>query len=99
MIEGVDLHDATLLAVRTSWEDGTCVADIEHGTLGKCALTFHAVSHLTLPRKQSWGRSVSINSFSALSNGQYEIEMQSGDLIKIEATGVVLTAHCQSDSR
>ncbi|KUM40130.1 hypothetical protein [Pseudomonas sp. EpS/L25] len=96
MIEGVDLHDATLNAVRVSWEDGKCIMNIEHGTLGKCVLTFSAVSYLTLPRKQSWGRSVSINSFSVSSSGQYEIEMQSGDLIKIEATYAVLTKAGQS---
>lgn len=98
MIEGIDLHDATLIAVRVSWEDGKCVVNIEHGTLGKCVLTFSAVSHLTLPRKQSWGRSLSINSFSVPSSGQYEIKMQSGDLIKIEAIDAVLTTAGQSAS-
>jgi len=95
MAEDVDLHDATLMALRISWEDGTCVADIEHGTLGSCVLTFSAVSYLTVPRKQSWGRSVSINSFTMPSRGQYEIEMQSGDVIRIEATGSVFTAPFQ----
>lgn len=66
-----------------------------HGTLGRCVLTFSEVSHLTLPRKQSWGRSVSIKSFSVPSSGQYEIEMQSGDLIRIEAMDVGLTPACQ----
>ena len=91
MIEDVDLHDATLIAIRLSWEDGTCIADIQHCILGRCALKFSAVSQLTLPRRQGWGRSVSINSFSMLSSGHYEIEMQSGDLIKIEATNMLLT--------
>ena len=90
MIEGVNLHDATLIAIRLNWDDGTCVADLDHGTLGRCVLTFSAVSHLILPRKQDWGRSVSINTFSVPSLGQYEIEMQSGDLIKIEAASVKL---------
>jgi hypothetical protein len=85
MNEDVDLHDATLVAVHVSWADGTCIADIQHGTLGHCVLTFSAVSHLTLPRKQNWGRSVSINSFSVPSSGQYQIQMQSGDLVRIEA--------------
>jgi hypothetical protein len=96
MIENVDLHDAILIGVRLSWEEGTCIADIQHGTLGPCILTFTAVSQLTLPRRQSWGRSASINSFSMPSSGQYEIEMQSGDLIKIEATGMVFTTSSQN---
>jgi hypothetical protein len=99
MIESVDLHDATLIAMRLKWEDGTCIAEISHGTLGRCVLTFSAVSHLTLPRKQDWGRSVSINSFSVPNSGQYEIEMQSGDLIKIEAAGVMFATDDQSGSR
>lgn len=99
MTASVDLHDATLIALLISWEDGTCVADVKHGTLGRCTLTFFAVSHLTLPRKQSWGRSVSINSFSFPPSGHFEIEMQSGDLIKIEAADVVLSTAGQSDSR
>ena len=99
MIEGVEWHDATLIAMRLGWDDGTCVADIDHGTLGRCMLTFSEVSHLTLPRKQGWGRSVSINSFSVPTSGQYEIEMQSGDLIKIEATGVTFATARQSGSQ
>ena len=94
MIEDVDLHDATLIALRVRWEDGTCFADVQHGTLGSCVLTFSAGSHLALPRTQSWGRSVSINSFAMPSNGQYEIEMQSGDLIRIEAAAVALNYVC-----
>lgn len=99
MIENVDLHDATLIGMHISWEDGTCAADIEHGSFGRCVLTFSSVSHLTLPRKQDWGRSVSINSFSVPHSGQYEIEMQSGDLIRIEATGAMLATAGQSGSR
>jgi hypothetical protein len=28
MIKGVEWHDATLIAMRLEWDDGTCVADI-----------------------------------------------------------------------
>lgn len=89
MIEHVDLHDATLIAVHVNWKDGTCVADIEHGSLGSCVLTFSGISCLTLPRKHSWGSSASINSLTVPGSDRYEIEMQSGDLIKIEATEMV----------
>lgn len=90
MAENVNLHDATLLAVRVNWTDGTCIVEVDHGRLGRCDLTFSAISHLTLPRQQSWGRSVSINSFSMPSSGEYEIEMQSGDIIRIEAAEMAL---------
>ena len=91
MAENVNLHDATLVAVRVNWADGTCIVEVDHGTLGICLLTFSTMSHLTLPRKQDWGRSVSINSFSMPSSGQYEIEVQSGDVIIIEASEMTLT--------
>jgi hypothetical protein len=90
MNENVNFHDATLVAVHVNWADGTCTVEVDHWTFGICVLTFSAMSHLTLPRKQDWGRSVSINSFSMPSSGQYEIEMQSGDLIKIEAAEMTL---------
>ncbi len=91
MDENVNLHDATLVAVRVNWADGTCIVEVDHGTLGICLLAFSVMSHLTLPRKQDWGRSVSINSFSMPSSGRYEIEVQSGDVIIIEASEMTLT--------
>ena len=94
--ENVNFHDATLVAVRVNWADGTCSVEVDHGTLGICLLTFSAMSHLALPRKQSWGRSVSINSFSMPSSGRYEIEVQSGDVIVIEASEMTLTTSVRS---
>lgn len=91
MTEHLNLHDGTLVSLSVNWADGACIAEVEHGTLGSCVLTFSTVSYLTLPRKQSWGRSVSINSFSMPSSGRYQIEMQSGDLIQIEASEMTLT--------
>lgn len=91
MDKNVNLHDATLVAVRVNWADGSCIVEVDHGTLGVCLLTFSLMSHLTLPRKQDWGRSVSINTFSMPSSGRYEIEVQSGDVIIIEASEMTLT--------
>lgn len=87
----IDLHDATLLAIHISWGNGTCTVELRHGTLGSCALMFSAVSYLALPRKQAWGPSASIDSFSHADSGRYEIQMQSGDIIEIEAEEVALT--------
>jgi DNA polymerase I-like protein with 3'-5' exonuclease and polymerase domains len=85
MIEDFDLHDATLVAVHLTWADGTCVMMIRHSQLSDCTLTFNGVSNLVLPRTQPWGPSRSINSISQQIKGQYVIEMQSGDMIRIEA--------------
>lgn len=88
-----DLHDASLVRVQVDWAGGTCTADILHGTAGACALAFSEVSHVILPRQQAWGRrSVSINAFRQAGSGHYEIEMQSGDVIVIDAREVRLVA-------
>lgn len=91
MINDFGLHDATLVAVDFTWADGTCVMRIEHTQLSDARLTFTGVSHLRLSRTQPWGRSVSINSALERSNGQYEIEMQSGDVFEIHAVDVRLS--------
>jgi len=41
-----------------------------------------------MPRAQPWGRSASIHSATERIKGRYEIAMQSGDLIKIDASDV-----------
>jgi hypothetical protein len=90
MIEEFGLHDAVLIAMHLAWDDGTCVMMIRHTQLADCTLTFTGVSNLTLSRTQPWGPSQSINSASQRNRGQYEIEMQSGDCLNVDATGVVL---------
>lgn len=90
MIEGLDLHDATLRSVDLAWADGRCVMTIRHSRLADCTLTFSDVSNLILPRARPWGPSQSINCASTLAEGRYEIEMQSGDRINITARAVVL---------
>ena len=90
MIEDFDLHDATLVAVHMAWADGTCVMTVRHGQLSDCMLTFTGVLNLVLPHNQPWGPSQSINSISQRIKGHYEIEMQSGDVLMIEAGDVRL---------
>lgn len=41
--------------------------------------------HLEFPRRKSWGRSSSINTLAQPHEGVLEIELQSGDVIRIEA--------------
>ncbi|RFP09934.1 MULTISPECIES: hypothetical protein [unclassified Duganella] len=88
MIDDLDLHDATLLTIDFSWAEATCVMTLLHARLADCRLTFTGVSNLTLSRNQPWGRSQSINSALERDKGQYEIEMQSGDVITIAALEV-----------
>lgn len=97
MIEDFGLHDATLVAIHFVWADGTCIMTVRHGQLSDCTLTFTGVSSLTLPRTQPWGPSQSINSACERNMGQYEIELQSGDLIKIDASDACFSSPAASD--
>lgn len=97
MIESFGLHDATLVAVHLEWADGICIMTIRHSELSDCTLTFTGVSSLTLPRAQPWGPSPSINSASERNKGKYEIELQSGDLIKVDASEARLSSTAMCD--
>ena len=88
-----DLHDATLVGIDFAWQSGECTVSIR-GHSARWALTFAAVSNLALPRELPWGPSQSINAMVETSKGRFEIEMQSGDVLRIDAdsVSVLLTA-------
>jgi hypothetical protein len=97
MIEDFGLHDATLVDVHFEWAEGRCTMTLRHSELSNCCLTFTGVSNLSVPRAQSWGPSRSINAAYQRNTGQYEIEMQSGDLIEIDAVDVTLVTIAVAD--
>jgi hypothetical protein len=98
VIKGLELHDATLVSVDFAWGIGVCNLWLEHGQQGSCVLTFAGVSNITLPRLQPWGRSSSINSARKIEDNRYEIEMQSGDLLTIDANSASLRRSYESHS-
>jgi hypothetical protein len=89
-LEEMPLHDATLKSVEVLWREAQCRLSLRLSS-GDHLLTFSGVTLVTVPRKNEWGRSVSINSAQGL-NGVASIEMQSGDIIEIAATEVTLSA-------
>jgi hypothetical protein len=91
MIENFGLHDATLVDVHFEWAQGACTMTVRRSVLQNCFLKFTGVSQLSLPRARPWGPSQSINAAYMRNTGQYEIEMQSGDRIHIDASAVTLT--------
>lgn len=48
-------------------------------------LVFEGFTSIELPRRESWGPSSSVKSSAELETGQFEIELQSGDTLRIEA--------------
>ena len=90
MSKNVDLHDWTLVSIDTNWLEGRVAISIvnpDHETVSLLAQQF---SDLKITKREEWGESVSINKVQGpniLENGNniIFIEMQSGDVLTIEA--------------
>jgi hypothetical protein len=87
-----ELHDATLESIELAWDSGEVLVRIRTGDARRprCAIVASAARGLTCERQMSWGSSVSIHGVrgpSQVGDGvsALEVEMQSGDVIRIEA--------------
>lgn len=83
------MHDWTLLSLRIDWESGEVLIVIR-GPKGEDKIRASGALEIHVPRALPWGPSVSINAVTGptvLENGlsSLDIEMQSGDTIKIVA--------------
>jgi len=83
--DALPLHDATLSAIHVSYEAARC--DLRLNVVGGAAfqLVFEGFSALRFPRQEPWGRSCSVNTGRQVSTEVYEIELQSGDALQVEA--------------
>ena len=75
------LHDATLLDLEVDWVQARVVVFVRLHQR-RARFTLENVSHIECPRAEPWGPSASINAARATAGG-LEIEMQSGDTIRI----------------
>jgi len=95
--EDLNLHDATINSVSYLWEgktltvNGECFSK-ENGKSVGFALIFNAVTCVSLPHQEEWGPSSSINGTKFSAPTKYSIEIQSGDVIAIEAAGFKYSA-------
>ncbi|GAB3367912.1 hypothetical protein GCM10027317_00760 [Massilia agri] len=80
------LHDASLAAIYISWEAARCDLRLRPVGLPSHLLVFEGFTNIELPRRESWGPSSSVNSLAQLHEVLFEIELQSGDTIRIEAS-------------
>ncbi|WP_339067800.1 hypothetical protein [Teredinibacter turnerae] len=90
--EDLNLHDATINSVSYLWEGKTLTVQGEYFSVEKgepigFALSFHGVTCVSLPHQEEWGASASINGTKFSAPTTYSIEIQSGDVITIEAAG------------
>lgn len=80
------LHDASLAAIYISWEAARCDLRLRPVGLPSQLLVFEGFTNIELPRRESWGPSSSVNSLAQPQEGVCEIELQSGDKLRIEAS-------------
>jgi hypothetical protein len=92
------LHDATLVSVNFDWATGSTVIALRTGLpeAPSVAIMAEGTTILRFARKLPWGESVSINEVrgpAAHENGsRLEIEMQSGDVLELEALSMKCTS-------
>ena len=84
-LDELPLHDAVLSAVHINWE--TARGELELRPVGSKphSLVFEEFVSIELPRRETWGRSASVNAARQIGPGLFEIELQSGDILRIEA--------------
>lgn len=86
-----NFHDATLSRMCFDWENGILSIDAHVFLNGlkenakSVSLVWTGVRQMTVSHKFPWGKSQSINTFRCDNGFKYYIEMQSGDMIEIEA--------------
>lgn len=89
------MHDWTLLKIVVSWVDGVVDICFRNSFSKEVFLRAEGVSYIKIPKKEEWGRSVSINETKGpmiLDDGMiyFSIEMQSGDNIELIAKFISL---------
>ena len=84
-IEGAGLHDATLLSITVEWSKVEAVVQVLLLGGVPATLAFHELTSAIIVREQPWGPSASINGAASLRQGEYEVEMQSGDKLLFRA--------------
>ena len=80
-----NLHDASLSTVVVSWAELKCSFELALVNQSRGVLVFVGVRDLHLPHRDPWGPSESVNALRFPNPGEFEIEMQSGDSIRVEA--------------
>ncbi len=95
--EDLQLHDATIISISYLWEVrvlsviGECFSE-EKGKSVEFTLCFNSVTSVSFPHSEEWGPSSSINGTKFKAPLEHHIEMQSGDVITVEAISFKFSA-------
>lgn len=89
------MHDWTFLEIRIDWQNGSVIATFRNTTSHEVTLTAKGLVDIHVPKKEEWGRSVSVNEIRGpfKFDNKFQkltIEMQSGDSITIIARSILL---------
>jgi len=95
--ENLQLHDATITSLSYLWEAKALSIVGQHfsrekGEAVEFTLMFNSVTGVSIPHCEEWGPSSCINVTGFKVPLTHYIEMQSGDVITIEATGFKFSA-------
>ncbi len=85
------MHDWTMLSILFEWKTASVTVSLQTPKSDVVEIIAREVSDLHVPQMKEWGPSVSVNQLRgpvSLEKGKFnlEIEMQSGDVISIEAS-------------
>ncbi|NVK58382.1 MAG: hypothetical protein HWE26_22585 [Alteromonadaceae bacterium] len=83
------LHDGLVKNISINWSNRSAEVVLECFLLSNqasqpCSLRFSNVSSVNIPMVAPWGKSSSINA-AKYENNAFQIEMQSGDTLQVEA--------------
>lgn len=89
------MHDWTLVSMTFDWQAASVTLCLRNPSSETVSLVAENVVNLSMPRRDEWGRSASVNEVAGpalRSDGTQtlRIEMQSGDVIEITADSFVL---------
>ena len=92
-----NLHDWTLISINFEWSAGRVVVELVDTAFARRTLIAESVSLLEVPQDKPWGPSVSVNEAVEVQaesgDGRcLQIEMQSGDVIRIGARSFIYPA-------
>ena len=78
------LHDGTFVSVALDWDAAQCTVLIRLRD-GVKTLLWRNVTRIAVTKTQPWGPASSVNSLTQSSGRSYVLELQSGDLLEIDA--------------
>lgn len=89
------MHDWTILSIVLDWTQGKLTIHLKDSMSQPQYILIEGLHLLNVPRNNEWGKSISINKVTGPSSTVYdcavlEIEIQSGDVIHVEAKSIIM---------